>query len=140
MRADCERAADGRRTDCTLRDRGGDVARPELARGGTEALELLLVEADAHLSVEHSDRRGSRARLAHATLALEPDRDTLAGRKAVRDQRRLECDDRSAFVERRAHLVGELDHRSSSISMNGTSPQRSNVRTCPPVRRNPARS
>ena len=107
---DRERAADGRRPDRTLRDRGGDVARPELARGRPEALELLLIEADAHLSVEHSDRRGGRTRFAHTTLALEPDRDTLAGRKAVRDQRCLERDDRPPFVECGAHLVREPHH------------------------------
>ncbi len=108
---DRERPTDGRRADDALHDCSADVARPELARGRAEALELRLVEADAHLSVEHADRRGRRAGLAHAPLALEPDRDTLAGRKAVRDQRRLERDDRPALVERGAHLVGELDHR-----------------------------
>ena len=39
---------------------------------------------------------GTRARLAHAPLALEPDLDALARREAVRDERRLERDHRVA--------------------------------------------
>ena len=87
-----ERAADGRRADGVLDDRGGEVARADLARVGGEAAELLLGQADAQLAVEHADRRRDRAGLAHAPLALEPDLDALAGREAVRDERRLERD------------------------------------------------
>ena len=42
--------------------------------------------------------------------------------------------------ERLAHLLRELDHRTSSMSTNGTTPQRAKVRLCSPTTRNPARS
>ncbi len=44
---------------------------------------------------------------AHAPLALETDLDALAGREAVRDERRLERDHRSPVGERMADLVGD---------------------------------
>ena len=63
----------------------------------------------------------------------------LAGREAVRDDRRLECDDRATVSERLAHLCGDGDHRLSSMSMNSTSPNCGKVRTCLPVISKPAR-
>jgi len=44
-----ECAAHRRRADRSLHDRGGEVARPDLARVGCEAAELLLREPDAEL-------------------------------------------------------------------------------------------
>jgi hypothetical protein len=108
--ADRERAADRRRADRVLHGGRGEVARAELARLGVEALELRLVEPDAHGTVEHADRRRHRAGLPDATLALQSHRDALARRKAVRDQRRLEGDDRSAVAERVLHLSGDDHH------------------------------
>ena len=96
---DGERPADGRRADGALHDAGREVARADLAGVRAEPAELVLGEADADLAVEHADRRGHRARLAHAALALEPDGDAFAGREPVRDERRLERDDRAVVVE-----------------------------------------
>ena len=92
-----------------LHDRGGEVARPDLARVGVEARELVLRQADPDRAVEDADRRRHRARLAHAPLALEPDRDALAGREAVGDERRLERDDGAALAERGRHFLGDGD-------------------------------
>ena len=104
-----ERAADGRRADRVLDERGGEVARADLARVGVEALELVLGEADPEPAVEDADGRRHGAGLADAALALEPDRDALAGGKAVRDQRRLERDDGSPLGERLPDLGGHDD-------------------------------
>ena len=80
---------------------------PTLRASAVEAAELVLAlgEADAEPAVEDADRRRHRARLAHAPLALEPDLDALAGREAVRDERRLERDDGAPVGERVADLV-----------------------------------
>ena len=95
---------------------GREVARPDLARLGAEPDELLSRQPDPNLAVEDSDRRGDGAGRAHLPLRLEPDLDALAGREAVRDQRRLERDDGAAGGQRVAHLVGDPDHAESSIS------------------------
>ncbi len=112
--ADCERAADRRRAGRALHGAGGEVARADLARVRAEAPELGLREPDAQLAVEDADRRGHRARLAGPALALEPDRHALRRGEAVRDQGRLERDDRAPLGERLGDLVREreqfLDH------------------------------
>ena len=113
---DGERAADGRGADRALDGCGREVARPDLARLGAEAAELLRRQPDAHLAVEDADGRRDGARRAHLPLRLEPDLDALAGREAVRDERRLERDDGAAAGERLAHLVGDADHADRSIS------------------------
>ena len=87
----------------------GEVARPELARGGSEALELRAVEPDPDLPVEHADRRRHRAGRPHGCLAREPDLDAVGRREAVRDERRLERDDGALLLERRLHLVADVD-------------------------------
>ena len=109
--ADGERAADRRRADGALHDRGGEVARPDLARRRVEPAELGLGQTDDELAVEHADRRRHRAALAHRALGREPDLDALAGRKAVRDERRLERDDAAARRRvRRATSSPNADH------------------------------
>ncbi len=70
-----ERAADRRRADRPLRGAHPEVARADLARGGSEALELVGGEADAHPPVEDADGRGHGAGRAHGGLAREPDLD-----------------------------------------------------------------
>ena len=55
--------------------------------------QLLLVEAHVERAVQDGDGRGHCAAVAHALLALLPDRQSLAGREAVRDDRRLQGDD-----------------------------------------------
>src|SRR5581483_9309779 len=92
--------------DRPLRDRRREVARPDLSRAGVEPLELRLRQADDDLAVEDADRRGHRACGAHLPFRLEPDLDALAGREAVRDERRLERDDRA----RLAHLICDPQH------------------------------
>ena len=103
---DGEGSADRRRAGGPLDDAGGEVARTNLACVGVEALELPGRDADANLPVEDADRRGHCARFAHPPLGLGRDRDALARRKAVRDERRLQRDDRSGFAD----LVGDADH------------------------------
>ena len=114
-------------------DRGAEVARPDLARAGVEPRQLLLVESDPQLAVEHADRRRHGAARPYPPLRLAPDLDALARREAVRDQRRLERDDRAARGERLAHLLGDPDHAGRSISTKRLS---SSPRT---TSRNPAR-
>ena len=92
-------------------ERGREVARPDLARVGVEALELVLRQADADCAVEDADRGRHRAGVADAPLALEPDLDALAGREAVRDERRLERDDRAAARRARAPTSSEIRDR-----------------------------
>ena len=88
---------------------GGEVARADLARVGREAAELLLREPDAELPVEDADRGRHGACLADAPLALEPHLDALPGREAVRDERRLERDDRPSFGQCVVDLFGDPD-------------------------------
>ena len=52
---------------------------------------------------------GTAPALTHGAVALEPDLDAVRCGEAVRDERRLERDDRRAVLERGAHLVGELN-------------------------------
>ena len=78
----------------------GEVARAELARVRREALELRPVEPDHDPAVEDADRRGHGARRPHGRLAREADLDAVGRREAVRDERRLERDDRALLGER----------------------------------------
>src|SRR5919108_4771569 len=140
--AGSERAAHGRRADDALRGCCGQVARPDLARVRREASELVLVEPDADGAVEHADRRRHGAGLSDAPLALAPDADAFSGREAVRDERRLERDDRAPSVDRVRHLGGDAQepvHSRSSMSMVSTSRPRYVWRRCP-VTWKPARS
>ena len=104
-----ERAADGRGADGSLHDRGGEIARPDLARLGREAGELVLGEPDAEPAVEHADRGRDGAGVTDAPLALEPDLDAFAGREAVGDERRLERDDGAPVGECMPDLVGDRE-------------------------------
>src|SRR4029077_13553211 len=101
--------------------------------------QLVLAQPDDDLAVEHADRRRHRARRAHLSLRLEPDLDALAGREAVRDERRLECDDRCAL----AHLVRHADHgidpTVATQRAAASSPRRAAASSAPP-RRKPAAS
>src|SRR2546422_7061700 len=73
------------------------------------ALELSSGQPDADLPVEDADRRRDRTRLADAPLRLEPDRDALARREAVCDQRRLErSEEHTSELQSRLHLVCRL--------------------------------
>ncbi len=127
--ADRKSAADRRGADGVLHDRGREVARADLARRRVEARELVLRQADADLSVEDADRRGNRAGLAHALLRFEADGDALTRREPVRDERRLERDDRACVAD----LARNLDQHCFSMFTNSTSPQRANLRMCRPV-------
>ena len=109
---DGERAAHRRRADEALLDRGGEVARPDLAGRRVEPRQLVLAQPDDDLAVEHADRRRHRAAGAYPALRLEADLDALAGREAVSDERGLERDDRA----RLAHLLGDTDQAGRSIS------------------------
>src|SRR5207244_1630737 len=104
--ADGERSADGRRADDALDGSRGEVARPDLPSVGVEPPELGLRQPDDDLAVEDSDRRRDRTRGPHPSLRLESDRHALARWEAVRDERRLERDDRA----RLADLVCDANH------------------------------
>ena len=65
----------------------------------------LFVEPDAKRPVEDGDGRRDCAAVAHALLALLPDGDSLAGREAVRDDRRLQGDDRPPPGQRLPNLT-----------------------------------
>src|SRR4029450_6960046 len=128
--------ANRRRADAALHGCRREVACADLARGHVEALELVLGQSNSDRAVEDADRRRRRAAGAHAALRLDADGDAFTGRKAVRDECRLERDDRGGV----AYLGCDLDQLCSSMLTNSTSPQRTKVRTCRPVSRKPARS
>ena len=83
----------------TGRSRALSFSAPSLA---DEPLELVGLEADVRDSVEHRDRRGHRAAVGDGPLELERGLEVLGTRQPVRDDRRLERDDRSAVAERAA--------------------------------------
>ena len=56
-------------------------------------------------AVDHGDRRGHGAAGAHGVLELARDREVVGPRQAVRDERRLERDDRTAGRD-----LGRDDH------------------------------
>src|SRR5262245_35681734 len=137
-----ERPADGRRAQRARGDAKPDVPRPCFPRFGAgpcDALELRGSQANDKLAVENGGRCGNRAGGSDARLALATDVEPFPGWKAVRDDRRLERDDRLTRAERPAHLLGDPQHR-SSMSTNSTSPNSGNERTCLPVSTKPARS
>ena len=106
-----ERAARpwSRRPPSARPPRRGRAAPP--SGRGVEAAELVLAQADHDLAVENADVAGTEPAVAHGALGGEPDLDPLAGREAVRDERRLECDDaRVPSRARRRHLLGDPDH------------------------------
>ena len=120
-----------------LDERGGEVARPDLAclrrRSATSSSSVSPTRSSA---VEDADRRRHRARVPDAALALEPDRDALAGRKPVRDERRLERDDGPPLRQRLPDLVRDADqvlhgmepsfatHRAAAASASSGPPTR----------------
>src|SRR2546430_2670195 len=94
--ADGERAADGRRSEPTLRHRGGEIAWTDLTSLGArrrKAVELCPAEADADGSVDDADRRRDGSTRAYAPLRLARDLRAFPGREPVRHERRLEGDD-----------------------------------------------
>jgi len=90
-------------------DTDGEVPRAGFARARVEAFQLSGGEPDADLAVEDADRRRYCAPFAHTPFRLGADRDALARREAVGDERRLECDDgpRLADVPLDLARVGE---------------------------------
>ena len=99
-------APTARCTAAAARSRG-----PTLRAVGVEPPELVLGRArPTTLAVEDADRRRHRARLAHRALGREPDLDALAGREAVRDERRLERDDAAAVRRARRAPRRRADH------------------------------
>ena len=126
-----ERPTDGGRADGALHRAGREVARPELAGGWCEALELLGGEADHDTAVEHPDGGGHGARGADGGLAREADLDSCRRGEPMRDERRLECDERTPLLERRLNLVGHanevLHEAQRSHASAGPSDRRSNL-------------
>ena len=89
----------------------GEVAWADLAgvRRVGEARELVFLEPYLDDAVEHPDRRRDRPGRPHPSLGLRGDGAALAGRKAVRDERRLERDHRPAGLERGPNLGMNAD-------------------------------
>ena len=104
-----ERPAHRRSADDALHRAGREVARPELAGARREALELRGREADHDAALEHADCGRYGAGDADRVLARETDLDPCGRREPVRDERRLERDDRALFLERFGDLVGDSD-------------------------------
>src|SRR3954447_24527861 len=129
-----KRPADGRRADRALRDAEAEVPRPGLARARVEALELLTRQPDTDLAVEDADGRGHRTRSPHALLRFRADRHAFARREAVRDQRRLERDDRM----RLANFFRDADHGIAPTC--ATQRAAASAASSAPPRRNPAAS
>ena len=121
---DGERAADGRRADRALHDRGREIARPDLARVGAEPLELVLRQPDDDLAVEDADRRRAPRppRAPAAPTRARPRRPRRAGSRARRASSRARR--RRRRGERLAHLVGDADHADRSISTKRLCPRR----------------
>ena len=76
------------------------TCRETIAQSSRDALQLLFVETDPQSAIHDRDGCRCGAAITHALLALSPDRESLAGGKAVRDDRRLERDDGSAVRQR----------------------------------------
>ena len=104
-----ERPTDGGRADGALHRAGREVARPELAGGWCEALELLGGEADHDTAVEYPDGGGHGARGADGGLAREADLDSRRRGEPMRDERRLECDERVPVLEGGLNFLGDAD-------------------------------
>src|SRR5262249_24516590 len=119
---DGEDAADRRGADVAGDGTRGEIARTGLACAGVEPSQFVVGEPDADLSVQHADRCRDRAAGAHRAFHLEPDLDPVWSGEAVRDDCRLERDDGSFRVERRAHLVGELDELVHAHDVIGIAP------------------
>ena len=138
---DRERPSDGRRPDRALSCAGGEIPRPDLPRVRREAGELGGLETDSDPAVENADGRRDGAGRPDRVLALGRDLEPVRRGEAVRDERRLECDDGSATGESLADLVGHDDQLA-----HGSDPSRetqraaaSSARSGPPTR-NPAAS
>ena len=111
LRGEQRGGGDGRAAGRALRHRHRQVSGAELqrARRRRQLLELVGLEADVRDTVEHRDRRGHGAVLGDRPLELERRPDVLGARQAVRDDRRLERDDRLAVAERAGDALGEND-------------------------------
>jgi hypothetical protein len=110
---DAERPSDGRRAEQPLRHAEAELPRTRFAgvvAGRRETVELCFDETDADDAVDDADRRRDGASGAHALLRLERDLDSLPGGEPVRDEGRLERDDRAPLLERRGDLRRHLDH------------------------------
>ncbi len=106
---DRQRAAHRRRADRALHGARSEVARPQLARVRGEPLELLGSQPDDDAAVEDADRRRGRSRVAHRGFAREAHLDARGRGEPVRDERRLERDDRPLLGEGGLDLVADAD-------------------------------
>ena len=88
----------------TARSRGPSLRAPGVNRSSSAAL-----EPDPDLPVEHPDRGGHGAGRPDGRLAREARLDAVWRGKPVRDERRLEGDDGALLLERRLHLVADVD-------------------------------
>ena len=133
-----ERSARGRRPDRALNRAGGEVARPDLPRLRRETFQLGLGETDPHLAVEHADGRRQGPRLTDAAFGLDSDGHAFPGRKAVRDERRLERDHGLPPPERVRDVPGDLDH--GIAPRLATQRAAASAASCGPPTRKPAAS
>ena len=105
-----ERPAHGRRADDALHRAGREVARPELAGARREALELRRPSRPITTRPSSTPTVAGTAPAARTAVSLARPTSIPAGRREpVRDERRLERDDRAPFLERCVDLVGDAD-------------------------------
>ena len=107
-----ERASDRRRADGALDGADREIAWAELAGVRREPFELGGCEPDPDLPVEHADGRRNGACRPDGGLARDARRHAVWRREAVGDERRLERDDGALLLERRPHLVADVDQLS----------------------------
>ena len=86
------------------------------------------------LAVEDADSRGNGAGRTHLPLRLETHLDALAGREAVRDERRLERDDRAARLERALDFGRDDDAHGVAASFSMQRAAAASAVSAPPTR------
>jgi hypothetical protein len=118
LRGEVRGGGDGRRAGGAARHRDREVAGAALGDvvAGGDRLERGGVEADAHDAVEQRDRGRHRARLAHLRLDLARDLRVAGAWQPVRDQRRLERDDRPTAGQRIRDLWGDDEHCPATLA------------------------
>lgn len=106
-RREPSRAGDGRRAAFAFRDQDGNVAPAcfgERAPGARQSLDLVWGKTRREASFENRDRRRYRAAGTHVLLKRARRLQVLRPRHAVRDDRRLERDDRPSRGKRRRNF------------------------------------
>ena len=119
------------------RGRAGPALRASAPRRSAPSSSV--VKPDADLAVEHADRCGHGPPARTAASHAQPDLQPLPGGEAVRDERRLERDDRAALGEGVGDLGRDPSCRECSHAGRRSAPPPASPSSMPPTR-NPAAS